>query len=141
VPVKNYFESNYYIQKADFDLRRTASIEAPLPALGACDPALDSVSFAGSASQSLTLDANLGCTGLVVISETYFPGWKVTIDGVPSEIREVDGALRGVVVPQGRHRIRMRYRPGSFIAGAWLTLAGVLAICALGFWERRRARV
>ncbi len=141
VPVKNYYESNYYVQKSDFDLRRTAPRHAPLPPLGVCDPAFDSVSFTGRTSQSLTLDANLGCAGMVVISETYFPGWKVTIDGVPSEIHEVYGALRGVVVPQGLHRIRMRYRPGSVIAGAWLSLAGLIGICAIGLWERRRARV
>jgi hypothetical protein len=141
VAVKNVGESNYYIQQPDFDPRRKAPMQAPLPSLESCDPALDDVTFTGRTSESLTLDAQLACNGMVVISDTYFPGWKVTIDGVPSEIREVYGALRGVAVSQGRHRIRMWYRPGSVIAGAMLTLAGLIGICALALWERRRASV
>ncbi|MGD0436245.1 MAG: YfhO family protein [Bryobacteraceae bacterium] len=140
VAVKNMGESNYYIQQANFDLRRTAPIAAPLPKLASCDPNLDSVSFTGHSSQSLTLDAKLACDGMVVISDTYFPGWKVTIDGVPSEIREVYGALRGVVVSQGQHRIRMWYRPRSVVAGSILTFVGMIGICAIGLWERGRAR-
>ncbi len=75
---------------------------------------------------------------MVVMSETYFPGWKATIDGNATEIREVYGALRGILAPQGRHEIRMWYRPQSFIFGAMLTFAGVLGICALGLAERKK---
>jgi hypothetical protein len=141
VRVKNYREFNEYIQRPDFDARRKALMEAPLPAIESCDPAQDTVNVTGRTSQSLTLDVKLGCQGMVVISETYYPGWKVTIDRAPSEIREVYGALRGVVVPEGQHRIRMSYRPRSVMVGAVLSLTGLIGICALGLWERRRSYV
>ncbi|HMD48994.1 MAG TPA: YfhO family protein, partial [Bryobacteraceae bacterium] len=87
-------------------------------------------------SGSVTLDATLACAGMVVLSEAYAPGWTATIDGGPAEIREVDGPLRGVATPAGKHRIQMRYRPRSVIWGAILTLAGLAGICVLGLRAR-----
>jgi uncharacterized membrane protein YfhO len=68
---------------------------------------------------------------MVVLSETFFPGWKATVDGRAVPIYEADGALRGVVVEAGLHRIDIRYRPISVYAGAFLTALGLLAAMVL----------
>jgi len=139
--VRNANEVNYYVRAPDFDLRRRAPIEAPAPQLATCDTTPEKIQYVSRNPQSYTLQAQVACAGMLIVSESYTPGWKATIDGKPAEIRRVYGALRGVVVPQGAHRIRMRYRPTSVIFGAALTLTGVLGICILGLLERRRPRV
>ncbi len=136
--VKDAPESNGLIRSPDFDARRTAPVYSPAPPLSSCGASQDPVQIAARTPQSLTLQVDLACDGMVVMSETYFPGWKATIDGNATEIREVYGALRGILAPQGRHEIRMWYRPQSFIFGAMLTFAGVLGICALGLAERKK---
>ena len=122
---------NKFIQDPSFDLRHNVLIPAPAPSLANCASDSDAVQVARHTSGSIALDATLACDGMLVISESYAPGWMATIDGRRAEIRQVDGALRGIVAPSGKHRIQMSYRPRSAIWGAILTLAGIVGICAL----------
>jgi uncharacterized membrane protein YfhO len=77
------------------------------------------------------LEANLKCRGMVIDSDTFFPGWEATVDGRPAPIYEAYGFLRGVVAEAGPHRIEMRYRPKSVYWGAALTALGLLGAATL----------
>ncbi len=79
----------------------------------------------------------MGCRGLVVLSDTYFPGWTATVDGKPVGILEVYGALRGVVVEKGEHRIEMVYRPWSALVGGGLSLLGIGLLLWVWWWSAR----
>ncbi len=70
----------------------------------------------------------MACRGMVVFSETYYPGWRATVDGRPARIYEAYGVLRGVVVDGGKHRIEMRYRPATAYLGAVFTFSGLLSV-------------
>jgi uncharacterized membrane protein YfhO len=83
--------------------------------------------------------ADLASTpGLLVFSENYYPGWKATVNGKPAKIVEVDGGLRGVVVPAGGSRISMRYRPLSVIVGGILSLMTPIVVLLGWFFTRVR---
>jgi uncharacterized membrane protein YfhO len=91
----------------------------------------------------ILVTADMGCTGMVVASETFFPGWQALVDSRPVPIYEIDGALRGVVAEAGIHRIEMSYRPRSVYAGGLMTLIGLAAAVALalaGFFRRQQLR-
>ncbi len=88
------------------------------------------------------LEAELGCRGLVILSDAFFPGWKAKIDGREVAIHEVYGFLRGVVADEGRHRIEMAYRPHSVYVGAVMTALGTglaLAAALSGLLRRKSA--
>jgi len=85
------------------------------------------------------MDVNAGATGLLVLSEVYYPGWRATVNGERAEIREVDGALRGLVVPKGASRVELEYVPLSYYAGAGLGVVTVGAVLLAWFWRRRQA--
>ena len=74
---------------------------------------------------------------MVILSDTFYPGWEATIDGKPVPIHEMYSVIRGVVAPKGRHWIEMRYRPRSVYLGFLLTLAG-LAFCGAANYGRSR---
>lgn len=99
--------------------------------------ASEPVAVARPNSDDVILTANLGCRGLVVVSDTMYPGWEAKVDGKPAAIQETWGALRGVVVDAGIHKVEMRYRPASVRYGAMLSAAGLLACLALLLWDRR----
>jgi uncharacterized membrane protein YfhO len=57
---------------------------------------------------------------------------------VPTAIHEAYGAVRGVVVEAGVHRLEFQYRPFSIYLGAFLTLVGLLGAVVLQFIGRRQ---
>jgi uncharacterized membrane protein YfhO len=85
----------------------------------------------------MRINADLRCRGLLVVSETFYPGWEATVDGKPQPIYEVFGALRGVVLESGSHRVEMRYRPGVVALGAALSFS----VIALSFLLIARAKM
>ncbi len=116
-----------------FDLHEMAfSLETP-PSLPVCNAAGETVALKRLPGGATNLSAHLNCDALVVLSDTAYPGWRAAIDGRPARIYEVDGYMRGVLVPSGAHTVAMRYRPLSVYAGAALTLLGVLGALAFGF--------
>jgi hypothetical protein len=59
--------------------------------------------------------------GLLVLTDSWYPGWRATVDGTESAIVRADATFRGVVVGEGRHQVVFRYRP------AWLPWSAALA--------------
>jgi hypothetical protein len=113
-----------------------AFTQEKLPPLKPCSRS-DDVKIAGYTAESVSIAANMGCDGMVILSDTYFPGWRARVDGKPAEIHEVDNALRGVYVSQGKHELTMEYRPRSVYLGALLTSIGLLGALGLAvFWKR-----
>jgi hypothetical protein len=74
---------------------------------------------------------------LLVLSETYYPGWKAWMDGRPTAIHPVDIALRGVVVPAGAHRLRMEFEPVIFPVSLGVSLATAVLLVLSAFFIRR----
>ena len=64
--------------------------------------------------------------GLLVITETYAPAWRATLDGREQRVWLANGAFRGVRVPAGEHRLTLTYAP------CYLLLSVSLSILALG---------
>lgn len=90
----------------------------------------------------MAMDVKTGKAGLMVLSEIYYPGWRARVNGKPAAIYQVDGALRGIPVPQGSSRIELEYAPVSFYVGGSITLLTficVLAALILSGKEGRRS--
>ncbi|MBI4423687.1 MAG: hypothetical protein HY554_08170 [Elusimicrobia bacterium] len=69
---------------------------------------------------------------LLVVSESFHPGWRVSIDGRPGAAVRVYGDFLGCVVDAGARRVRFTFAPASFRLGAWLSALGA-ALAALFF--------
>ena len=79
----------------------------------------------------VVIRAGMQCRGMVILTDTWFPGWRATVDGRAATIEKAYGAFRGVVVEAGDHTIEMRYRPWSVFVGAALSAAaGLIALLA-----------
>jgi hypothetical protein len=131
---KSVEQAKDMIARGKIDLGRTAVAgqEIALPAGGA-PSAADRVEILDYQPASLHLAVESRGTSFLVLSETYYPGWRAWLDGQPASIYPTDIALRGMVIPPGRHDVRMRFEPS--ILPVSLAVAGVTAIllAALGF--------
>jgi len=47
-------------------------------------------------------------TGFLVLTDTFYPTWKVAVDGVSEKIYRTDYNFRGVVVPPGVHTVEFK---------------------------------
>jgi hypothetical protein len=89
-------------------------------------------------SNSMTVKATLDRPGVLVVSDTYFPGWKATVDGQPAPILPVDVALRGVYLEAGAHEVAFVYAPWQFTVGVWISVAGLVVLAGWVCWCRRK---
>ena len=78
---------------------------------------------------------------LLVLSDTYYPGWKAFVDGTPQKIYQADYAFRVVPLNPGTHRLEFVYDPMSFKLGAGVTLLGILVCIGMGWVAQRKRRV
>jgi hypothetical protein len=81
---------------------------------------------------------NLKRRGMLVVSESDYPGRVATVDGKPAEIHRADYVLYGVELPKGPHRIRFEYKPSSVRWGLAFSAIGLGAVAALIYFGRRR---
>ncbi len=54
---------------------------------------------------------------LLVLSDLYYPGWKVKVNGREEEVIEVFGLLRGVIIKSVKSDVLFYYRPMSLYVG------------------------
>ena len=64
----------------------------------------------------------------MVLTDSFYPGWKATVDGKPASIERVDYVLRGVSIGPGHHTIVMRYQPASWRIGWIVSLVALLGL-------------
>ncbi|HVQ29179.1 MAG TPA: YfhO family protein, partial [Vicinamibacteria bacterium] len=102
------------------------------------DPEEGRVEIVGFRSDRVLLSARMPAPGFVVLVDTWDPGWRVTVDDREATLLRANLAFRAVAVPAGEHRIEMRYRPRSVMAGAMLSAVAAALLIGLAASARRR---
>jgi hypothetical protein len=115
------------------DLFGTAVIERaePLPALEPPADGTESAVIRDDLPERVVVDATLSTAGLLVLTDTWYPGWRVSVDGAPAPILRADYAFRAVALTAGAHRVTFEYVPLSFQAGLVVTLLTALVVAGL----------
>lgn len=90
---------------------------------------------------SVTIEVNTPSPGIVILSDTFFPGWTARIDGEPNRIYRAYYTLRGIPVRDGLHRITLIYEPITFQIGVLITAAGILFSFGLWWYVLRKGKV
>jgi hypothetical protein len=75
---------------------------------------------------------NASGPGLLVLSEIYYPGWHVFVDGEEKHIEGAMGILRSVILPRGYHEVEFLYRPRLVYIG--ILFSSITWIGLIGFW-------
>jgi hypothetical protein len=91
-------------------------------------------------ANTITIDADIKQTAMVIVSDTYYPGWQAKIDDQQTEIYLVNCAMRGVIVEPGKHVIKMSYNPSSFRNGFIISISTLLFLILFPFITRKRGK-
>lgn len=70
---------------------------------------------------------------ILVMSEIWYPAWKVFVDGLPAKLHRANYSLRAVEVPKGASKIELRFASQSFALGQWITIVTLIISIPLLF--------
>lgn len=90
-------------------------------------------------ANEIQLEASMPDNGLLVLGDPWTPGWSAEVDGQAAPVLRVDGALRGVHLTSGTHRITFSFRPPAFVIGLLVTVFTVLLCAVLLVWRRNKS--
>ena len=75
--------------------------------------------------------------GILVLSDTYYPGWRAFVDGVERPILRANHVFRAVVIPAGAQEVVFSYEPDSFRYGLLVSVAAAALWLGLAWGGRR----
>ncbi len=122
-----------YMSSPAFDERSIAALEEPAPPGFTQDTSHVpwTAEVTGYSDNGITVHVRTDRPGMLVVSETFFPGWRAFLDNGEVPIIRCDYKLRAVVMPGGDHILRMVFAPTSYKIGSMATVASLL-ICGGG---------
>lgn len=69
-------------------------------------------------------------------SDSYYPGWKATIDNKPVNVYMADGLVKGVLIEKkGNHIIRFYYASDSLKKGAIITMLTITSLLGIMIYK------
>jgi hypothetical protein len=77
--------------------------------------------------------------GFLVLLDTWFPGWQVTVDGTPQPIYRANSFYRAVKLGSGNHSIEFSYVPVGLKMGVYISSFALIVMILLLF-KRTRIR-
>jgi hypothetical protein len=121
----------------DVEEHGLALVESPV--LAGSGPAFSGSGSAGTVRiasyqpEHVVLEAQMTRSGAVILNDLAARGWTATVDGAPAPIYRANVLARGVLLPEGNHRIEMKYqlprlRAGLAVSGASLLLCVILLL-------------
>ncbi|OGU33281.1 MAG: hypothetical protein A2068_11315 [Ignavibacteria bacterium GWB2_35_6b] len=124
--IKNIEDFNYDPKKVMYTLE---SLKVDKP---------DSTASVNSLSyedEKIVMEVNASGNNLLFLGDTYYPnGWFAYVDGNETEIHKINHGFRGIIVPQGKHKVEFVYAPVSFAVTKYIVLIlSVLTILLLLF--------
>ncbi len=85
-----------------------------------------SISMIKDQGNEIEISVNNNLPGWLMVTDIYYPGWEVIVDGKKQEVFPAQYAFRAIDLQPGKHDIIFTYRPASFTIGAIISLLSLL---------------
>jgi hypothetical protein len=89
----------------------------------------------------VNIQASLDSPGILVLTDSFYPGWNAYVNGRQERIYQANLFFRGVPLAPGTHSVEFRYEPRSFAIGravSIITLLFIVVISILLYLRKRR---
>ena len=98
----------------------------------------DMARITGHDAGTVRINAKTAQGGRLVLTDLWYPGWRVTVDGEPATAIQFESMYRAVDLPSGDHTVVWSYRPASVYWGAIISLVALLLLAAVVFARLRQ---
>jgi len=124
---------------AVFGLAADAAVVTAGEAAAPQGPVRGTVKVTEYGRERVDLAVELDRPGLVVLRDSFYPGWRATVDGVDAPVLRANYLFRSVEAPAGKHTVVFRYLPTHLQLGLNVSLwATVFTVAALLGWPAFR---
>jgi len=130
------------MRRADFDPHRTVIFEEQpegwKPSVDTSSPG--QVRITRYEPNVIEIAADVRKQSALVLSENWYPYYRVWVDGVEQKVYRADYTLRAVTLEPGSHQVVFRFRSPYVTAGVWITflsLGLVALVVALSLIKTR----
>lgn len=96
------------------------------------------VEFISESNNRLCFFVKATENNILVLNDTYFPGWKVFVNGKEGKILRANYNFRAVPLSAGTQKVEFLYEPLSFKVGAIITFLGIIGCLVIGLVSRHR---
>jgi hypothetical protein len=89
----------------------------------------------------VSLDVTAPSGGFLVISQSFFPGWRAFVDGQSVPLERVNHRVQGLSIPSGSRHVRLQFHSPTLRLGLGLSIVGgalLTLILATDFKRRPR---
>lgn len=95
-----------------------------------------SIEYTTINSQTIDFKVNSQQPAWLVLSQSYYPGWKAYINGRETDIFAANYVLQAIKIPIGSHQISFKYQPFSFTLGWIVSLLSLIFV----LWKIKKTR-
>lgn len=79
-------------------------------------------------ANKVEIKVNTSKDRVMVLSDSFYPGWEAFLDGKKVEIYRANYNIRAVKVPMGNHKILFAYRPKTFFLSCIISFTFLLIL-------------
>jgi hypothetical protein len=119
-----------YLTRSDFDPTQVVLLEEnprqQLLSQRASEPSHAKLMSYGP--DHIEISADLSISGYLFLSEIFYPGWKVFVDGCPERIFRGNYLFRVLPLSEGKHAVRFVFDPLSIKVGIGLSIMTLFLI-------------
>lgn len=77
--------------------------------------------------QSVMAHVEASAPAILVLTDTWYPGWRARVDGKEVPIYRANYTFRAIVMPEGTHEVIFSYEPRSLRVGLLISIASLIA--------------
>ncbi len=118
------------LSSAGFDPTRGVVLDSEIPVLPGRQLSA-TAEIVRYENEIVTILTSADSEGILVLADSYYPGWKAFVDGKEEIIRRANLFFRAVPLPAGNHTVEFRYEPRSFTIGLAVSSVALVGLAML----------
>ena len=79
--------------------------------------------------------------GILVLADSYYPGWEVYVDGQKTSILPANINQRAIILSKGEHSVKFVFQPISFKLGAIISIFSTITLFMLFIFSILKSKV
>jgi hypothetical protein len=126
-------------KNTDFDLRNSVILESDLKEFGLEKTVSTSnnVKIKELNENKIVIETFSEKDSILILTDVFYPGWEVFVDGEQTEIHRANGVVRAVVLEEGSHSVEFNYVPKSFWFGVIISIITLIILAGLYAYSQK----